>query len=895
MNGAPGHEELWAKQRGVDGTYALLAHMLDSGAVASQLFRIWLRPDLQDLIRAELGTSVEQIIAWLVGLHDVGKANPLFQMQPHSRDPQWEPIRQCFRKSNHYEDPQTVWLDRWSKHGDLTRHERVSALEIDGFDILDMSLAEAWKSMPALGHHGFFSVPFAGEHQLTDLKRRASKFMSLRGWSEARRSLNDSLRSAVGLRTQDIPESCSPEVSLLVSGITVLADRLASSTSWTARSQWDQQRGILSLSDPRAWFETQRLRADEYIRQNLGIYEGWLTSAEAEKDILAGRLSRFMQEKVRDAGAGLVSVMAPTGSGKTEAALLRHAQRQERLLFLLPTQATANALMRRVQRAFAATSNVASLAHGLASVEDFYTTPITAFEDSQSQAKGCVEENGGLFPATFVNSGMSRLMASICVATVDQGLKAGLRVKWLHLLLLSLANAHVVIDEVHTLDHYQTKLLETVLQWLGRVRARVTLLTATMPSWQYRQLNAAYYGADNNSVSVFPAVVSDGGKVVKKLPMEPRLIDIDYNEVGHPDTVSEHVQWVNECRERWPHARIGVICNRVAWAQETARKLHDAGHHVIVLHSAMTSAHRQANAQILERDLGPGGRAEGLVVVGTQAIEASLDIDLDILSTDLCPSTSLLQRAGRVWRREDVDRAKRVPGLERTTIRVVDAIDANEGVRFPYRTAELRRTAQWLRQNRGISLPQAGQQFVDTSSVSYIDLLREDADDADYEQYAATVIQKNKAEVATYPVELLLDPSTSMHTLHSQFGSQSSAPAQDHELLRTRDIEEESVRIILGDRSGLVPGAWRGTAAELRSLTGHDREAIRDALAGSINLRRSILEKVSGENLEELSDSKSLIGQFKFMNAGGMYDPLIGFVAAPTNSEVPCGEQDDLL
>lgn len=876
MSEATGFEELWAKQRGTDGAYPLLAHMLDAGAVATALMRLWLRRGLRERIEAELGAEAEAIVAWMVGLHDIGKANPLFQMQPTSKESQWDSIRQCIRDCGQYEEPRAAWLKRWVGSEDLRRHERVSALEIDGLDIMSMTMSEAWQSVPPLGHHGFFSVPFAGAKRPKDEKRRASQLMDLGGWGEARRCLNESLRAAVGLKEGDVPDTCAPEVTILISGITVLADRLASSTEWAVRSKEDMRRGVLDLKAPRAWFEHQKSRADEYVRANLGVYEGWASQAEAEADILAGRAPRPMQEKVRAAGAGLAAVMAPTGSGKTEAALLRHAQEEERLLFFLPTQATTNALMRRVQKAFARTNNVASLAHGLASVEDFYTTPVTAFDDAHPDSKGCRDENGGLFPTTFVNSGMSRLMASVCVATVDQGLKAGLRIKWLHLLLLSLANSHVVIDEVHTLDHYQTRLLETVLQWLGCVGARVTLLTATMPSWQYRALNKAFYGFDAPTRAEFPAIATAGGRTVEGLPMDPLRLDIEHSLVAHPDTVREHVRWVENCRRRWPKARIGVICNRVAWAQEVSRTLHNAGHRVVVLHSAMTSAHRRANAEILETELGPGGDAEGVVVVGTQAIEASLDIDLDILSTDLCPSTSLLQRAGRVWRREDPKRPERVPGLERTTIHVIDAIDASEDVRYPYRTAELRRTARWIERHNGISLPGDGQDFVDVASVSFEDLLRRGADEADYEQHAATVIQKNKANAATYSVQNLLDPELLMSELHVEFGGGNRSTSVDPDMFKTRDIEEQSVQVILSGDPDVVPGAWTGTADDLRQLTGQDREAIREALAGAIPLREKILGGLSTP-LEDLTDSKSLIGRFKLLDGTDFYDPLVGF------------------
>lgn len=876
MTASGAFDELWAKQRGLDEAYPLLAHLLDSGAVAAVLFRRWLRQGLQGRIDAEFGDKAESVVAWLVGVHDLGKANPVFQLQPNRKEPQWEPIRRRIRDTGRYEEAREPWMDRWLAEKDLRRHERVTALEIDGFDLEDMTMAEAWKSLPALGHHGFFSVPFADESRPEDVMPRAHRFMDLGGWPEARRSLHDAVLAAVGLREEELPRECLPEVTILVSGIAVLADRLASSSEWVTRSRRDIEDAALDIADPAAWFANQKVQAEDYVRRHLGLYEGWESREDAEADILAGRPPRPMQKLVRDAGGGLVSVMAPTGSGKTEAALLRHVQDDERLLFLLPTQATTNALMRRVQKAFAKTNNVASLAHGLASVEDFYDTPVTAFDDRASDSDGCINENGGLYPTTFVQAGMSRLMASVSVATVDQGLKAGLKTKWIHLLLLSLANSHVVIDEVHTLDHYQTKLLETVLQWLGRVGARVTLLTATLPSWQYRRLNKAYSGVDATSGAVFPAIAVAGGTEVIGVPADEERLDIRHVRLDNPDTVQAHVAWVDDCRARWPKARIGVICNRVAWAQDVATLLRDSGHRVILLHSAMTSAHRQANARLLETELGPGGGAEGIVVVGTQAIEASLDIDLDILSTDLCPSTSLLQRAGRVWRRGDPRRHERVPGLDGTTIHVVNAIDAEESVRYPYRLAELRRTAKWLEAHDGLSMPVDSQSFVDVSSVSYTDLLADDASDADYEQYAAISVQSKKAEVVTYSVDQLLDPEAPLRDLHRNFGGFGAASSPDSQLLRTRDIAEESVQVILGDSSGTIPGAWAGTADDLRRIDGRDRQKVRAALAGSIPLRKSVFEEVPAAT-EDLGASESLIGRYHFVDAGGLYDPFAGF------------------
>src|SRR5699024_6886858 len=280
-----------------------------------------------------------------------------------------------------------------------------------------------------------------------DSQARVTKEMlDIHGWAKARDEISGELADEIGIDAERLPETCSPSIRILISGLTVLADRLASNLKWVERTQNDMRMGVLPLEDSSAWFIHQYEHAEEYVKAELGIYQGWENSETAANDILKGREARSAQEITRDSGGGLQALMAPTGSGKTEAALLRHSEENERLIFLLPTQATSNALMRRIQSAFSSTSNAASLAHGMASLEDFYATPVSAFNDSQKHEEPSTNEKGGLYPASFVRSGMARMLAPVCVATVDQALKAGLRIKWVHLLLTSLANAHIVID-----------------------------------------------------------------------------------------------------------------------------------------------------------------------------------------------------------------------------------------------------------------------------------------------------------------------------------------------------------------------------------------------------------------------------------------------------------------
>lgn len=879
-------DTIWAKRHGLDSSYPLIRHLLDTAAIAEQLFYHWLRPGLQEQITQALGAEAPRIVAAIAGIHDIGKANPLFQGQLAQSGEVWQAVRDQIAREENVDFPPAARSNRWAKLAALRRHEQVSALSLSDIRLDELTTGEAWHILPALGHHGFFRLPLSNSRDRRLDSATVDDCLNFPGWKEKREEISAQFYDALGIDHGTLPEQAPVTVGLLLSGLTVLADRLASHTNWVQRSQADLQQSTIPANDYAGWFAAQKSHAPAHIKQFLGIYEGWPSQEAAQDAILGpGREPYEVQRLTRDNDAGLVAVMSATGSGKTEAALLRHARRHERLLFLLPTQATTNALMRRVQKAYSSTSNVASLAHSLASIEDFYTTPVTSFDDSTDHAEPSMQQNEGLFPSSFVRSGISRLLASVSVATVDQCLKAGLPIKWLHLVLLALANSHIVIDEVHTLDHYQMKLLGPVLEWMGATNSRVTLLTATMPRWQLREAYRAYTGTDFTDDFGFPAIASSAlpassapprSKSVQSFssPASKTLLEVETSTAN--STVSAHVSWAQHQRQAHPDARIGIICNQVAWAQEVARELAADGHKVILLHSAMTAEHRRINAERLTSSCGPNGDGKGLTVVGTQAIEASLDIDLDMLSTDLCPASSLLQRLGRLWRHADDHRWSRIPKAPHKMGRIV-AMDFAKGGALPYYEAEMEKTMHWLSNHKEICFPDDCQPFVEAATVSMKDLERADATAAEYEQNAAHLLQRSKGKQRSYSMSQLLDPEQWLDELSRELRAEEGMLSPDADELRTRDIEEESVQVIIGSSDSQLPGAWPGTPEELLSVDGSDKTAIRQAMKGSMPIRARKFAQIS-EHSTSLAGAKTILSRYVFVPADGLYDAFLGFI-----------------
>lgn len=870
------HPYLWSKQNGLNQAYPLLAHLLDTAAVARALHDYWLRPGLRALIANELGEQSTKIIQWIAGSHDIGKASPIFQAQPRLKGPEWDQIRESI--STH--EPACVFLDNRTladitRSGNrfLARHEQIGAFTLSHKKLTDRTdyASDFWFALPSLGHHGAFTFPDWGDSKVT--KKRFHQALE-QGWADAQSDLLSVLSQAIGISAEEFPEEVSPTVIVLLSGLVILADRIASGTDWVTHNQELMAQGKLSLEEPAEWVKACTDRALQRVKDTVGLYQGWENTEAAHSAILGTYTPRPLQQEALKTGEGIWNAMAPTGNGKTEAALLRHSLKDERLIFLLPTQATTNALMRRIQKAYAATPNVAALAHGLSSIEDFYTRPVTVFSDTCNG-----HDSGGLYPTEFVKSGASRLLAPVCVGTIDQPLMASIPMKWTHLRLLALANSHVVIDEIHTLDHYQSELLVPLLTWLGLTNTRVTFLSATFPQWQRDRFIGAYTGEPPTSKAVFPATEIAGHKnacIQQTLLDTPEYtIDFSFTEPDFAELETAHLEWAVNQRQKFPHARLGVICNTVKRAQAIAQKLALQDEPVILLHSRMTAEHRKLNSELLEKTIGSGGTGSALTVVGTQAIEASLDIDLDLLSTDLCPAPSLIQRAGRVWRRTDTNRVNRVPGIKNLTIQVVKPKDAEAWMLKPYYIAELQRTWDFLQANPVFRCPKMNQDFVDAAAVTLDSILTSEDLDQLAENSAALRKGKDKAE----KLSSALDPLSTIKEL-SDMTDKNFNDSDDGAF--TRLINSEVRQVIVGGDPEQIPGAWEGTVEDLLSLTSHHQTDIQKALRASLPIVVSQDNREYLNSLPSLADSKTLLNRYYYMQVpeGSIYDCVLGFTGA---------------
>jgi CRISPR-associated helicase Cas3 len=385
---------------------------------------------------------------------------------------------------------------------------------------------------------------------------------------------------------------------------------------------------------------------------------------------------------VHTAPPGLTVVMVPMGEGKTEAALghwMSSAPPGQGLYFALPTMATADAMFDRVRNFFTHTEDpvLGTLAHGRSVLNAFYQTP---YRDPELTN----DSSGGLVPQDWFTGRHRALLSPITVGTIDQLLAGALRHRYNFLRMLGAATKTVVLDEVHTYDPYMSELLCGFLEWAGWLNIDVVLLSATLPARRLAEyLNAYHAGSGHQETITAPAAYPS---VVRLIAGALSTDDLSEELSGRETTVNIHwvggpvkKVWETAAMEaesaltQFPTAKIGLILNTVAGAQQAAARLVALGLPTSLLHARMSANERFRRTEQAIADFGKKSTTGPAILVATQVVEASIDLDFDILITEICPATSLLQRSGRVWRHNlsGGDRRDRPPGLPAPRVVVV--------------------------------------------------------------------------------------------------------------------------------------------------------------------------------------------------------------------------------
>lgn len=644
---------MWAKTDSESNWHPLLLHMLDVAATSSALVErepAATRSQLADM----LGLSWDLARPWLllvIAAHDLGKACPGFQCK-------WQnlsglnPGRSPNMRINHAFVSQ-IALAAW-------------LVERGWPDELARLVADAVGC-----HHGSRASPKTLEALEGD--RSA---IGRDEWADARHALLDTLFEV--FQPTALPEKAGlsgPEFMLLA-GLTSFADWIGSNTEWFAFGT------EADADDPAVWFEARRACADRALD-----VLGWhprtplLTSPLSFHEVF-GFSPRPLQGAVAAVLAGLdepaiLLIEAPMGEGKTEAAWFAHLELQRRfehrgLYIALPTQATGNAMFARTL-AFLHARDAGrmldlQLLHGGTLLND----------DFQQLRLASVHDDGDADPraaqvkaAEWFTHKKRALLSEYGVGTVDQALLPVLPVRHHFVRLWGLANRVVVFDEIHAYDAYTGTLLIHLVRWLHALGSSVLLLSATLPPAIRRELARVVGGDLPATEATYPRLTTFATGSVRQTHFEAdpmRRVTIDIQPIG---SALEDMR--AELQRRLIEGGMGLaLVNTVQRAQalyglfpegrpllregEQIGKLLDDGTEIYLFHARFPASQRQLREQRVLDIFGKAGGEKGefrtgrKILIATQVAEQSLDLDFDLMATDLAPIDLLLQRAGRLWR-----------------------------------------------------------------------------------------------------------------------------------------------------------------------------------------------------------------------------------------------------
>lgn len=473
-----------------------------------------------------------------------------------------------------------------------------------------------------LGQHHGFSPQLAG-------RRAEAEQFGGPAWQAQRVALVEELKTRLGM---DWPQITSPEQARLVAGLTSVSDWIGSGRHFENPDEpWQ---GKIELALDEAGFIPPSYLPGLSFEQVFNF-----APRPAQSQLIAAAKQ-----------PGVYVLEAPMGLGKTEAALYAAYQMLEQglasgIYFALPTQLTSNKIFERFNEFLKAVlaedcRHRSLLLHSAAWLVD-----------TEMGEEG---RPGG----AWFNQSKRGLLAPFAVGTIDQALMAAMNVKHGFVRAFGLAGKVVILDEVHSYDAYTGTLLDALVKLLRSLHCTVIILSATLNQSRRSQL----LGADLYA-QAYPLITAAAeGQPVQELPV---AVDAPAQQVAvqlQPDDAAAVAQALARAEQG---QQVLWIENTVKEAQtrylDLAARAAELGVECGLLHSRFTMLDRariEAHWVDAYGKLGKNKRNErGRILVGTQVLEQSLDIDADFLVSRFAPTDMLLQRMGRLWRHSDTPRA----------------------------------------------------------------------------------------------------------------------------------------------------------------------------------------------------------------------------------------------
>jgi len=669
----------WGKADKLDSqdasSYHLLVyHCLDVAAVGHVL----LQNDKHLLKRFTEITSlsdeiVTDLITFYLAIHDIGKFSDRFQ---NLRPDIFEHLRGCTCDKSYNDRHDTmgyhlwnsVWAPLWDENL-LHLEQGADSSKIDWNDIL-----KSWVQA-VTGHHG--KPPLLDNNGMTihvlNLFTEKNIDMAKSFVKEVAELfiLDKSNQSLISYDEE--MEDLFKRSSWLLAGLVILSDWIGSNSEYFPLNS-------KPMPLENYWNKIALPKAEEAI-----IKAGVLPSGISPKTGMKTLFPKIdtpspLQSHVSTCeladGAQLFILEEVTGSGKTEAALgLAHRLMEkglaEGIFVALPTMATANAMYERLVEAyrlmFAAEATPSLvLAHSARHLSDTFRHSI-GLEHPPGDGVYARDEEEASAQCTewLADNRKKALLADVGVGTIDQGLMAVLPSKHQSLRLLGLSRSVLIVDEVHAYDPYMHTLLCTLLRFHAALGGSAILLSATLPIKHRQELvNSYYQGLDRKPHKLndnsYPLITHSTANNTSETPLNTREGTQRKVAVKFFDDISDVEKSLVDAAENG-----GCAC----WIRNTVDDAVDAynslssklgSKNVLLFHARFAMGDRlKIENKVLDTfgKRSKGAIRRGQILVATQVVEQSLDLDFDYMVSDLAPMDLIIQRAGRLHRHSRKERS----------------------------------------------------------------------------------------------------------------------------------------------------------------------------------------------------------------------------------------------
>lgn len=612
----------------------LICHLLETGMTTKVLLEKGLLVPFVDELEIYMKEKRETIVAFLSflsAIHDIGKIHPHFQWKIGNEMQGMKIYEQLSFRHEQYGQ-------------DLIQNS-------DMFDMIPERLRVVVGEIVALHHQG---------HKTGDYYVPPGE--SLQICTNAQKEVLEILYRTFPFVLSSSKWRYTNGVASILSAIINLSDWIASTHGVFSENGYEDHEEYLNSLEKQAY---------QFLKNNYMLYqpnESRFAKAQKETDffrIMQMTNPRSMQEHViklckHHPTGGLTIIEAPCGEGKTAAALYAasHIKGSNGFYMALPTSATSESIHEEVQML----CNQANL-----------KLPVFNGRAWMSEKDITIDADLWLSPSR------QKLFYPVAVGTVDQLIKAALMEKYGLLRLLALLGKVVIIDEMHAYDLYMQDMIEQFLKYCGMFHVPVVILSATLPSVTKGRLLSAYAGFEDKKkqymLNGLEVEYDDKWNMQSSYPLLTMVSNVDYGktievteeifpaskkQVYQYEMVSISESYIEEisalCMDKIKDGGcLAVIVNLVDDAKELYRFLKnkvDSGTELFLLHGRNTEYQKEKASDKVKKLFGKDRsyRPKKSIVISTQILEQSMDIDFDFMCSILAPMDLLLQRFGRYRR-----------------------------------------------------------------------------------------------------------------------------------------------------------------------------------------------------------------------------------------------------